>query len=178
VTEVVDHQDARLNYRAERRVVDVSGDRIVTSVKSLKSNYTRTIEYDMQWGLLMARQPNGAATTYSPALPYLRFPATPGQSWQATVTETTSNGATKLHYIRAKVGNWESVVVPAGTFNAIKIELHDEILEDGTRVLEGRDISWYAPEVRRTVKTEESSVNSRSGERRRRTIVLIDYKVQ
>jgi hypothetical protein len=146
-------------------------------VKTLKSNYTRTIEYDGQWGLLLTRLPNGATTTFAPALPYFRFPASPGQSWQANVVESAPGGATKHHSIQARVGQWELVTVPAGTFKALRIDLEDEISENGSVIQKGQDTSWYVPEVRRTVKTEEASFNPRSGDRRRRTIVLVEYVV-
>lgn len=177
VTEVIDHTDARLSYRAERVVQSVSSGRIVTTVRTLKSGYTRTIEYNGHWGLLLTRLPNGGTTTYTPALPYLEFPARLGRAWQAEVTESTSGGATRTHSVRAIVGDWEIVTVPAGTFKAIRVDLQDDISENGTVVHRGRDSSWYVPEVRRTVKTEESSFNPVSGERRRRTIALIEYAV-
>jgi len=36
-------------------------------------------------------------------------------------------------------------------------------------------VSWYAPEAQRTVKTEETSFDPATGERRRRTISLVEY---
>lgn len=175
VTEVIDHQDANLNYRSERIAQSVGGGRVVTTVKTLKSNYTRTIEYDDQWGLLLTRLPKGATTTFSPALPYMSFPLSPGKTWQARVTEVSPGSGDKIHMITARVGKWESVTVPAGTFQALRIELNDDISESGVVIQQGLDISWYAPEVRRSVKTEEMSFNPRTGERRRRTITLTEY---
>jgi hypothetical protein len=178
VTEIIDHQDANLNYRSERIAQSVGSGRIVTTVKTLRSSYTRTIEYDDQWGLLLTRLPNGATTTFSPALPYMSFPLSPGKTWQARVTEVAPGSSDKSHAITASVGQWESVTVPAGTFRALRIELTDEISESGVVIHQGQDVSWYAPEVRRSVKTEETSFNPRTGERRRRTITLIEYQVR
>ena len=73
---------------------------------------------------------------------------------------------------------WETVQVPAGTFNALKVVLTDDISKDGVVVQQGQDVSWYAPDVRRTVKTEETSFDPATGERRRRTISLVEYSLQ
>lgn len=178
VTDVVDHQDARLNYRSERIVQSIDGGRVVTSVRTLKSNYTRTVEYDAHWSLLAARLPNGATTTYSPAIPYLRFPMSPGQRWQARVVETKADGTQRVHELRAVVEGWESVSVTAGRFDALRVVLNDDILEGGVLISQGQDVSWYVPEVRRSVKSEETSVTPSNGERRRRTIALVEYAVR
>jgi hypothetical protein len=178
VTDVVDHQDARLSYRSERIVQSIDGGRVVTSVRTLKSNYTRTVEYDAHWSLLAARLPNGATTTYSPAIPYLRFPMSPGQRWQARVVETKADGTQRVHELRAAVEGWESVSVTAGRFDALRVVLNDDILEGGVLISQGQDVSWYVPEVRRSVKSEETSVTPSNGERRRRTIALVEYAVR
>lgn len=175
VTDVVDHQDARLNYRSERIVQSIDGGRVVTSVRTLKSNYTRTVEYDGQWSLLAARLPNGATTTYAPAIPYLQFPMSPGQRWQARVVETKADGTQRVHELRAVVEGWGPVSVPAGQFDALRVVLNDDIFEGGVLISQGQDVSWYVPEVRRSVKSEETSFSPNSGERRRRTIELVAY---
>lgn len=178
VTEVFDHQDAKLNYRSERIVTQVRGSQITTTARNLKSNYTRTVDYDEHWSLLSSRQPTGATTQYSPAIPYLKFPAQPGDSWGTESVETAPSGDTKVHVIRARVESWETITVPAGTFRALKVVLNDEVREKGLVVLQGEDTSWYVPGVRRTVKTEEASYQPATGERRRRTLVLTEYSLQ
>ncbi len=178
VSEVTDHQDARLNYRSERTVIEAGRDTVLTSVRTLKSNYTRTVEYDIDWALRSSRLPNGAATFFRPALPYMQFPAAPGKAWSESVVETSSTGEEKVHQIQASIIRWETVTVPAGTFWALRVELSDRISINGATVHSGTDISWYVPQVKRSVKSEETSLDPASGERRRRTIVLTEYMVQ
>lgn len=178
VTEVVDHQDPKLNYRAERVVNEVGDNRIVTSVRTVGKDYVRSIEYSGQWGLIATHLPSGATTTYSPALPYLSFPLQPGKSWQARVLETDAEGKQRVHNVQAKMESWETVQVPAGTFNALKIVLKDDISKDGAVVQQGQDVSWYAPDARRTVKTEETSFDPTTSEKRRRTVSLVEYSLQ
>ena len=178
VTEVVDHQDPRLNYRAERTVTEVGNNRIVTSVRTLGKDYTRVVEYTDEWALVATHLRSGATTSYSPALPYLSFPLQPGRTWQARVVETDVEGKQRVHEVRAKMESWETVQVPAGTFSALKVVLQDAISMDGVVVQQGQDVSWFAPEARRTVKTEEMSFDPATGERRRRTISMVDYSLQ
>jgi uncharacterized membrane protein YccF (DUF307 family) len=177
VTEVVDHQDAALSYRAERTVTDVGPDRIFTSVRTLGKDYTRVVEYTGEWALVATHLRSGATTSYSPALPYLSFPLQTGRSWQERVVETDAEGKQRVHNVRAQMESWETVQVPAGTFESLKIVLSDDISKDGVVVQQGQDVSWYAPEARRTVKTEETSFDPATGERRRRTISLVEYSV-
>lgn len=178
LTDVVDHQDDRLSYRSERVVTDARAGRIVTTVRSLKSNYVRTVSYDDQWGLLATSQQSGATTLYEPALPYLSFPLHPGKTWQARVTETGADGAQKVHVINGTVHPWETVTVPAGNFKALKVVISDDVTQNGVSVSQGQDVSWYAPEVQRSVRTEETSLDPRTGEKRRRTISLVEYSQQ
>jgi hypothetical protein len=178
VAEVVDHQDAALNYRAERTVTDVGPDRIFTSVRTLGKDYVRVVEYTGEWALVATHLRSGATTSYAPVLPYLSFPLKPGKSWEARVLETDAEGNQRVHEVRARVESWETVRVPAGTFNALRVVLTDDISKDGVLVQQGEDVSWYAPEARRTVKTEETSFDPATGERRRRTISLVEYALK
>ncbi len=67
-------------------------------------------------------------------------------------------GSFHIKYQRtAKVVRWERVVVPAGQFRALKIELsgHGQRLDQpASRSTPARWGFWYAPEVKRTVKYE------------------------
>jgi len=177
ITDVVDHQDDRLSYRSERVVTDAQAGRIVTTVRSLKSNYVRTVSYDDQWGLLATSQQSGSTTRYEPALPYLSFPLHPGKTWRARVVETGADGAQKVHVVNATVGPWETITVPAGTFTALKVVISDDVTQNDVLVSQGQDVSWYAPEVRRSVRTEETSLDPKTGERRQRTLSLIEYSL-
>ena len=73
------------------------------------------------------------------------------------------------------VGNWEEVTVPAGRFQGIKITVNTEH-KNGNDVVSTEDISWYVPEVRRTVRTQLTSVNQRTGERQVQHILLSNFK--
>lgn len=52
------------------------------------------------------------------------------------------------------VGEWATVSVPTGTFRALKVSLQTELFDPSTgEHITGADVSWYVPEVRRSVKS-------------------------
>ena len=67
-------------------------------------------------------------------------------------------GAFHIKYERtAKVVGWERIVVPAGEFRALKIELSGygrRLDRPGSQPAAARWRIWYAPEVKRPVKFE------------------------
>jgi hypothetical protein len=117
-----------------------------------------------------------SATNYSPPLKYFEFPLYPGKTWQQTSVETNiKTNSTREHTLSAIVGDWEEITVPAGTFRAIKITTQTELLDRKTgQKSTGVDVSWYVPDIRRSVK---SSVTTRNfdGNQERQLIQLIKY---
>ena len=76
------------------------------------------------------------------------------------------------------MGDWEEISVPAGTFRALKITLQTELLDPSTgETSTGTDISWYAPDVRRSVRSEITSKNFQ-GQQERQVIQLMQYDVK
>lgn len=99
---------------------------------------------------------------YSPFMPILRFPLKTGRTWRESYTMTTSyivNTSNDAEY-EAKVVGWEVVKVPAGTFDALRIDWH--VRSSGTAG--NRDgTHWYAPEAKSLVKSV-TRVNGKSVE--------------
>lgn len=129
----------------------------------------------------------------------LAFPLQPGKSWDVSFTEHNPNKAHTLeqwdtHY---KVMGYESVEVPAGKFNAIKIEAEGQWIAElapSTAIVQSANTAaggttmvtqtqrtqpskatgrtyravWYAPEVGRWVKAVDEVYNS-GGVRSQRT---------
>ena len=87
-------------------------------------------------------------------------------------------GAVREHTLSATVGDWEDVSGPAGTFRAIKITIQTELLDRSTEQKStSTDISWYAPNIRRSVKSEITSQNSQ-GQQERQLIHMIQHDVK
>lgn len=176
--ETIDHEDSKLNNVTSREVVSVNGQETVMKFVNAKSGYTRFLTYDSQLGLMGSRYGANEGVDYRPAVKYFTFPARLGDTWNATSTETNiKTGKTRLHVLAGRVEGFETIAVPAGTFRALKVILDSEVREEG-RTVTGRDVSWYAPDVRRTVKSELESRENDTGKTGRRTVNLISYRLQ
>jgi hypothetical protein len=84
--------------------------------------------------------------------------------------------AIRRHNISGIVGEWENITVPAGTFHAIKISLNTEVINSVTgEKSTGSDISWYALDVKRTVKSEVTSRNEIDSTEQKSVAQLISF---
>ena len=87
--------------------------------------------------------------------PVLDFPITVGKKWDHKYQREGQVGGHKTDIIRAshKVVAYESVTVPAGTFQAFKIDVVCEVA-DSKRIITNPEklYFWYAPEVKQLVK--------------------------
>jgi hypothetical protein len=129
----------------------------------------REVVYTSEWNALegpgISTRP-GQWFTYSPHLRTLSFPLWEGKSWGGNVMWTSMGSFTGVGNfdVVAKARGWETVKVPAGEFEAIKVE----ILSQGGRT-NIRTICWYAPQAQSFVKCDSSNRGS--------TYELIAYKV-
>jgi hypothetical protein len=143
-----------------------------------KSGYTRFIRYDASWNQLGSGAKTGDESNFKPALKYFDFPLVAGKTWEGRSTETNAKtGVTRTHILRARVEGLEGVTVPAGTFEAFKIALNTETIE-GDKRTSGTDVSWYAPEVHRTVRSELGSLENDTGKKGLRVVQLLSYELQ
>lgn len=91
--------------------------------------------------------------TYSPYMPLWKFPLKPGKTWRESYRIATSfifNSNTDAEY-EAKVVGWEVVKVPAGSFEALRIDWR--IRASGVAAVNQDGSYWYAPEVKALVKS-------------------------
>lgn len=169
-----------LSHTTERKVVSVNAHTITVTAKNVqsKTNKVRTLQFTAEWNLLSSRNADGSGLDYLPPLQYFAFPLYPGKTWQQQSRETNvQTRAVRGHTISAIVGAWEEVV-PAGTFRALKITLHTELFDPATEQKStGTDISWYAPDIRRSVKSVITSQNFQ-GQQERRVISLIQQDIK
>jgi hypothetical protein len=120
-----------------------------------------TEAYDSQWNWLKRPATNLQSFTYRPPYPAFAFPLAPGKTWQVRLTAT--DPADGRHFpvrVDGKVLGWERVKVPAGEFDAIKIQryVYLDYWEQGVRgashIVEDE---WYAPAVKQSVRREAKS---------------------
>lgn len=181
VMETLNSSNPKLSYSSERKITSIEQDRVIVSIRNLKSNYVRTLKYDKQWNLISTRGAAGEGSEYSPPVKYFDFPLEPGKRWSGVSTERDikTMEATREHRISAKVGGWETISVPAGTFQAIKVIIKNETknLQTG-EIKSGSDISWYAPSVGRSVKSVLTTRNTIEGTEDKTSLTLLSYSKQ
>jgi hypothetical protein len=170
-----------LNNTTARTVVAVDPGTITMTSTNMRSKTgkARTLQFTPEWNLRSSRNADGSGYDYTPQLPYFAFPLYPGKTWQQTSRETSvKTGAIREHTFTATVGDWEEVSVAAGTFHALKITTHTVLVDLTTgQQSTGTDISWYAPSVRRSVKSVITSQNFQ-GQQERQCIQLLQYDLQ
>lgn len=173
-TRAVDNPESAVTTR--RTVTSVNGVIVLTAINTNNTNSkTRRLFFDGDWNLLRTRNADDSGLDYSPPLKYYDFPLFPGKTWhQVTSEKNIKNGAIRNHDITGTVGSWEAITVPAGTFRAIKVSLATVLVEnDSGETIIGSDTSWYAPEVRRSVK---SITTGKGG--KQQLIQLISYDLK
>jgi len=176
IYESKDLDQPELSFTTKRTVTAADG-RIVLSTINLnnKNAKPRTLTFNREWNLINSRNADNSGFDYSPPLKYYDFPLYPGKSWEQSTSETNiKTGLIRTHRITGTVFPWEDVVVPAGSFRAIKVSLETELYDPSTgQKTFGTDISWYVPEVHRSVK---SITTGKDG--KQQVIQLLSYEVR
>ena len=104
--------------------------------------------YTLEWaqvevcGFTSPRRPG--PITFDPPLQFMPFPVWPGKQW--SIKYTIWPGPVTYHAEGKAIG-WETITVPAGTFEALKIE--------ATITAQGRPLPrsiWYAPGANNFIK--------------------------
>lgn len=111
----------------------------------------------------------------------LRFPMTVGDRYAANFENRRPRRGDfhVTHQRTVHVVGWEDVVVPAGKFRALKLEVrgtyqrHDRSISGKTR-----SMIWYVPAVRRWAKQTHEDWNERGALNAWYGDELIDFKVQ
>jgi hypothetical protein len=128
-----------------------------------------SVIYDAGWNGLEHPLPNLQRFSYAPAFPAYAYPLAPGKTWYTVVnaTDPVTRRTYKVH-TRGKVLGWERISVPAGEFDALKIQRevfagNSDAVKTQEEILE---TDWYVPALRRTARSQASSQhfdNSRGG---------------
>ena len=88
------------------------------------------------------------------------FPLEPGKGWQQVIRNYNDRLKREGDISRwVRVGGWESVTTPAGTFDAIRMRtsMHLDDDEFWRKASECSYLSWYAPAVRGIVRDEREA---------------------
>jgi hypothetical protein len=97
---------------------------------------------------------------YEPPYPAHAYPLEPGKRWNSVVNATDPvTGRTYRVHVQGRVLGWERIKVPAGEFDALKVQRYVFAgnMQSFRTQEEIFETDWYAPAVRRAVRTESSS---------------------
>ncbi|MGH8719279.1 MAG: TIR domain-containing protein, partial [Burkholderiales bacterium] len=105
-----------------------------------------------------------------------------GRSWK-NIPAPQDDAIVYPWSVQAKVVGPEPVSVPAGGFNAIKVELYGNRTADVSRAQAGsipvrsKHVIWYAPEVKRIVKHTRNTFAPNGNDLDKDTYELVEYKL-
>ena len=143
----------------ERIVIDVTQD----------SQRVDSLVYGPGWNGLEHPLTNLQRFRYAPAFPAYAYPLEPGKTWYTIVdaTDATTGRRYRVH-TRGKVVRWERIKVPAGEFDALRIER--QVFAGNMDAVRSQEeiteTDWYVPALRRWARSEGHSQhfdNSRGG---------------
>lgn len=142
----------------ETRVVAVQDNIVTLNVET--SAGTMAERYTHDWNWIDRPGTNLQRFQYNPPYRALPFPLYAGQTWRA-YTNGTDPVTGRVHRVRidGKVLGWERIVVPAGTFDALKIRrfVYVPSFESFRSQEYIAELDWYAPAVGHIVRSEADS---------------------
>ncbi|GAB6852667.1 hypothetical protein [Paraburkholderia kururiensis] len=131
---------------------------VVTSVTDTRTTFSETKNGGVPFEMLFYAQGNvvrSGDTSYDPCLCSLSFPMNVGKNWDSKWTVRNPSGSHESE-AHVSVEAFEQVSVRAGAFDAFKIVMHgiSTYAGNGRFVVPWDATFWYAPEVKRVVKSE------------------------
>jgi uncharacterized caspase-like protein len=162
----VERPDVRVGDRWTYRVTDlitnltssttleaatITANRIYTRRSSSTSDAGLIEVWDRSWNLLRRGD-----IDYVPFYPTFQFPLEKDKSWSGTVSFAQLH-TTTVHSIKMLAVGWERVTVPAGTFDALRINIQGHLNQSSTLWYSSGSVNnvvWYAPAIRQVVKSE------------------------
>jgi hypothetical protein len=149
-----------ITYQETREVTAVSAGSAKIKITGKTANgtdFTRVDEYSAPGALRYGAPCADEAYRFPTPLQRVTFPLGPGQrssKWVDVVAEPAGSKGQINYSLRAR--SWESLTVPAGTFDAIRVDTQMS-LDDSTPFRYATECNfsyWYSPAVRGTVKEQ------------------------
>ena len=163
------------DYTIIEDVIEVSASEIRTRVRTKGNTNSSIATYTPEWNPL-----DVVYAKYTPFLKEYVFPLDAGKKWDGSADKMLfSNGKHAKFFLTGEVVAFEKVTVPAGTFDAYKVNIvldatgTDEDAQIGNTV----ETYWYAPSVKRYVKYENTY--KRDGRVRNKSLYeLLEYSLR
>ncbi|ALM85394.1 hypothetical protein ASB57_22630 [Bordetella sp. N] len=159
------------SYTRETTVVNPDGSYTSSSFNSanvVTDTYTANAEGNRLTRTYVSGDPgsNGNLCTYTPSREWLNFPIYVGKTWSSTWQYACAFGYKETANLNATVLNAESVTVPAGVFNALRVQFNTALTDSndsaltngttGTAKYNIATIAWYVPTLGQYVKFERT----------------------
>lgn len=136
----------------------------VTSTDASSGAVLNEITQDLDRNRLTQTRTAGNTCTYAPKRDFYNFPLYVGKTWNPTWTMTCQKGYKETANVVATVQAAESVVTPAGTFNALRVRYETTYTKSndgnfqngatGNATYKQTDTLWWATGMGRFVKWE------------------------
>lgn len=140
------------------RVESVQDDMV--KVERTHEGRASTELYTRNWAWRERPLTNLSDLRYQPAIPALPFPLHAGKTWRSDI-QATDPATGRIYHVRVdgRVLGWERVRVPAGEFDALKVERriyagNFDFFKTEERI---HEYDWYAPQVGAVVRHEGAS---------------------
>lgn len=157
-----------------QRVVEINDLEIVVQLQNKNTTQRQLRFYNRDWNSV-----DMGDVKYDPFYPDHKFPMSVGMAWQQEFLSTKVGGQSYSMFSNAKIVTLEKVKVPAGVFDAFRIENDIETISTDANAdsSQAHIITWYAPALRKYVR-RESVVSSGGRVRSKKIDELIEYSLR
>ena len=171
---IIDGYTNETTLEFSHRIVRIDDKEIVIQVQNKQNSGRRLQYFNREWNLLESGE-----IKWEPYNPENKFPLQVGMTWNQEVKASNNHGGTHSIYTKAIIVALEKVNVPAGIFDAYRIErdIEERSNNSDATVIKSRDVIWYAPAVKKFVR-RENIVYSNGRERSKEIIELTEYSLK
>jgi hypothetical protein len=152
------HTDAYTNLPGgvfTHTITAINGNAVTVETRNERGDPVATDQFTRDWNWLDKPMTNLQRFRYSPPYRAFEFPLAPGARWsvQMTVVDVADQKAYDLARVDGRALDWQRVTVPAGSFDAVRVERFAfsgvNTYRRTQEVIRERD--WYAPAVNNIV---------------------------
>ena len=156
------------------QIVEINDHKITIQLKNKKMPGSALRYYNREWNPI-----DNGVVKYDPFYPEYKFPMNIGVTWKLDYRSTNTQRQSFSSVSNGKIVALEKVTVPAGTFDAYRIENDIETRDTGAdaNITKGHIITWYSPTAQKYIRRESTTF---SGGRVRSNSIdeLVEYSLE
>ncbi len=167
----IDGYTDEIKLEFTHRIVKMNDKEIIIQIKNKNISAQKLQFLTREWNPV-----DIDGTKFEPFYPEYKFPMSVGATWNQEFKSLDNHGSSYSSFVKAKIVALEKVVVPAGTFEAYRIERDIEVRSGNADAdtTKAHIITWYAPAVNKFVR-RESLTFSNGRERSKEVCELLEY---